>query len=790
MSDLPRVSVVLVPTDARSRLAESLMSVAQQDYPSDCLEILHVAPASRPIPEALRRSFPQVVQHSAPEGAAAAALCNLGAQKASGQFVVFLAAGVRLDAQCVREMVAAASEPDIGAVGAVVLDEHGQRVVFACPALDFTGHAQSVAYRAGAAANLPEHNEAILFASRSAMLAERQRFLQVGGFDEAFQAGGEDVDLGWRLWSAGYRVVLAPRARAYKPLASGKKIPRSVVAAGESDALRVITKNYAEDNLLRVLRGLAAAPRAPAGAPDGAGDLRRGSDDGLPAELEDLLPPALRGQADLWARRRAVQAQRKRPDAEILPLFRRPWKLNGAEQPAVLRGAKAMGVLELFADMPRRVLVISPDILPYPGLPTVGSSLRAWGLGHGLRCKGHEVLFSMPLATLKNRQVELPPEVLRLAWEPGNIEKLIHEADPDMVLVSGWPIMPVIPTAALEVPLVLDQHGPHLLERQFQGYGTETNNAREKMLAMHQADFFTCAGYKQLPYFRAWLLRAGWTEQESAELSAAIPISLDPELPEKVPGSELTFVYGGIFLPWQDPSMGLTVLGQALLDYGRGRLLLFSGRHPTLPIDPGLFEPLVQKLKNNPHVAVPGIIPHNELIEHYIRAQVALDVMKRNPERELAFTTRTVEYLWCGLPVIYHDYAELSDYIRGYEAGWVVNPEDPAALRAVLDTVFTQPDEVARRSRNAQRLVRERLTWDKTIDALDAFVRRPQMRLHPAPPVTLGVVVQRFRMLVWIAGTVLRERGAAALARDLWRFAQRQFQAAFGRKASKETAAR
>jgi len=46
----------------------------------------------------------------------------------------------------------------------------------------------------------------------------------------------------------------------------------------------------------------------------------------------------------------------------------------------------------------------------------------------------------------------------------------------------------------------------------------------------------------------------------------------------------------------------------------------------------------------------------DKLIE-YTGASVAWDVMARNPERELAFTSRTVEYLWC-LPVVYNNYAE------------------------------------------------------------------------------------------------------------------------------------
>jgi len=72
------------------------------------------------------------------------------------------------------------------------------------------------------------------------------------------------------------------------------------------------------------------------------------------------------------------------------------------------------------------------------------------------------------------------------------------------------------------------------------------------------------------------------------------------------------------------------------------------------------------------------------------------------PEREL-FTTRTVEYLWCGLPVIYNNYAEITDYIREYNAGWIVDPQDREAIATVLNEIFEQQNrwQSAARMHNA-----------------------------------------------------------------------------------------
>ena len=92
-----------------------------------------------------------------------------------------------------------------------------------------------------------------------------------------------------------------------------------------------------------------------------------------------------------------------------------------------------------------------------------------------------------------------------------------------------------------------------------------------------------------------------------------------------------------------------------------------------------------------------------------------------------------MEYLWCGLPVIYNNYSELSDYIRDYNAGWVVDPEDREAITSVIQSIFDHPEDVAERGRNAQRLVHEQLNWVSTIKPIDSFIRNPTMRRHISP---------------------------------------------------------
>jgi glycosyltransferase involved in cell wall biosynthesis len=315
-------------------------------------------------------------------------------------------------------------------------------------------------------------------------------------------------------------------------------------------------------------------------------------------------------------------------------------------------------------------------------------------------------------------------------YTDNELDSFIQRHNPDIVVLQHWRLANFL-KIPLEVPLVIDLHGPLLLEVQFQDNPALEKLKRDKITALRKADFFTCAGEKQRYYFESWLIMAGFDLRQ--DVIRSIPVSLSPDLPEHKSQGEPTFVYGGVFLPWQDPVLGLTTLTECLKAKNNGILKFFGGKHPIVAFPTGGFEKLKKHLEQSPHVRIQPMIPRDQLIQEYCRAHVAIDVMQRNAERELAFTTRTVEYLWCGLPVIYNNYSELSEYIHAYNAGWTIDSNDKEAIREVIKDILEHPEILDERSRNAQRLVRERLTWDKSIEPLDTFCQEPVKREKGAP---------------------------------------------------------
>ena len=193
-----------------------------------------------------------------------------------------------------------------------------------------------------------------------------------------------------------------------------------------------------------------------------------------------------------------------------------------------------------------RILVISGDILPYPGLPTTGAGLRAWGLGQGLQAKGHQVIMAMPEQALAFGQQGVSAFDGCLYRERA-LAALIERQQPEVVIVQHWRLANFLP-ADLETPVVIDLHGPLLLEVLFQEHPAFATLQRDKLTALQRADFFTCAGEKQRYYFESWLLMAGVDLRQ--DVLRVIPVSLSPDLPAHASGDDLTFVYGGVF-NWQ-----------------------------------------------------------------------------------------------------------------------------------------------------------------------------------------------------------------------------------------------
>ncbi len=60
-----------------------------------------------------------------------------------------------------------------------------------------------------------ENSRDIFWASGSCLFMHRETYLNLGGLDEDFFAHMEEIDLCWRIWNSGNRVIVAPQSRVF-----------------------------------------------------------------------------------------------------------------------------------------------------------------------------------------------------------------------------------------------------------------------------------------------------------------------------------------------------------------------------------------------------------------------------------------------------------------------------------------------------------------------------------------------------------------------------------------------
>lgn len=125
---------------------------------------------------------------------------NIGTRLATGNYLFFLDIDTKIAPNCLNHIVAKLeSSPKVGAIQACL--ETGGHF------LTFFGFPYEIPV---------SKQEKLIFGARSAGLAIRKKlFEKIGGFDEDYFIYGEDTDLSWRVWLAGYQVIFLPQAKVY-----------------------------------------------------------------------------------------------------------------------------------------------------------------------------------------------------------------------------------------------------------------------------------------------------------------------------------------------------------------------------------------------------------------------------------------------------------------------------------------------------------------------------------------------------------------------------------------------
>lgn len=784
---LPAASIVIPNFNGAAHLEACLASLRELEYPAERETIVVDNASTDGSATLVRRRFPEVRVVELGQNVGFAGACNRGAREANGAIVAFLNNDMRVERGWLRALVEPLRvESDVAATGARILSWDGDVIDFVGGAVNFYGHGFQPLHGRPVEEFQGSEPRPVLFACGGAMAIRRETFLTSGGFDEDYFAFFEDIDLGWRLWVLGYRVLFVPGAVAYhRGHATGSKLPaHQLRVLYERNALATVIKNYDEANLARVLPAalLLAAERA---LVYGQVDRRsyrawaRGGEErdqvartGV-SHLVALADIAERIDS-LWAKRAAVQSRRRRPDREILGLLGAPFETNCLDL-AYLGVQKkiqsTLGIEEMFysAHSTPSVLIISNDTV---NARMAGPGIRAWEMARVL-ARHHPVTLAVPN--------DDPPDsdrfqVVSYRSKAGvGLRELA--AEHSVLVVQGF-VLHLFPyLAETGRALVVDLYDPFTLEN----LHVFANDPMEQRTAVHQShldvlnaqlragDFFLCASEKQRDYWLGMLAANNRVNPQLydadptlRQLIDVVPFGVPSEPPRATarvlkgvyPGigpDDRVILWGGGIWEWFDPITLIHAVARIRKSRPEVKLFFMGIKHPN-PLVPemamtGRAISLARELgQEGVGIFFNDWVPYNERQNYLLEADVGVSLHFDHLETRYSFRTRVLDYIWAGLPVVCTRGDAVGGLVEERGLGRVVDYQDVDGLIAALLEILDDPNARASRAERF-RAVAEALRWECVLAPLVRFCAEPRRapdRGSLSPRVDFAPIEQRY----------------------------------------------
>jgi GT2 family glycosyltransferase/glycosyltransferase involved in cell wall biosynthesis len=540
---LPSASVVIVTWNGKEHLGPCLSSLAASDYPTDRLEIVVVDNGSTDgTVEWIAREHPRVrvVPLASNQGFTGGNTAGVAA--ATGDVLVFFNNDMRVEPDTVRRLVAAAAD-GTACAAARVLSWDGRSIDFLRGTISFEARGFQDYYGEPVTLDRTRATDTF-FPNGGAFAVTRAAYDRAGGFDDAFFAYYDDVDLGWRLRLAGLDMRVEDAALVYhRHGATSRTQPAGQKRfLMERNALWTVLKNYGEDTLRRTLgpvlllatrrlldeariddraavlarfapftrrvtaparietiyRAAGSAPEPP--ARDGERLIL-----GLPAESLAAIGAVIETLGDTAQARQRIQAARRVVDRDVLPHFGRAFECISSfasYRPIQETLIEALDLERVFTPR-RRLLIVSHEAI---ATNMSGPAVRFLEIGRALSGVARVTLAMPGEPGVRDARVTIA------GFDPAHASSLRRLAeDADVIFVQGFALALYPFLAALMVPIVVDLYCPFTIEHLEQTRGRAAGDAAVDAEAasflgvlnaqIDQGDFFICASEVQRDFW-------------------------------------------------------------------------------------------------------------------------------------------------------------------------------------------------------------------------------------------------------------------------------------------------
>lgn len=241
----PVISVVIACYNGEKYIKKCLDCVLKSNYAHYQVVIVDDASGdrSREILERYKRRNNIKIFHF-PNNKGPAYARNYGVKHSSGSYILFIDMDCEIKKNALKMIVQKFERNhSIGAIVMKLFVKDGKEIDNAGCFMSIFGYP----YEVGTGENKNRFNkEQFVFAAKTAGLAVRRTvFNTIGGFDEDYMIHGEDIDLTWRIWLGGYKVVYLPTAQGhhYQRGSFGKNTSHLIFYEGTKNNLSNLLKN-------------------------------------------------------------------------------------------------------------------------------------------------------------------------------------------------------------------------------------------------------------------------------------------------------------------------------------------------------------------------------------------------------------------------------------------------------------------------------------------------------------------------------------------------------------------
>lgn len=219
--ELPSVSIIIVNYNGKKYLKECFESLEKLNYPKDRYEVIMGDNASTDDSiEYVKENFPEikVLQFNQNYG-----FCkgnNLCAKESTGEYIIFLNNDTFVEKEWLNELITGvlSEENIISCVGKLLIPNlkiGKKNIINAAGGIIFPDGCGL--YEGFMEVDSDKYNKQKYtgFGCGAGVLVQKKFFISTGGFDEYYFITGEENDLGFRVWSYGYKVLYVPSAIMY-----------------------------------------------------------------------------------------------------------------------------------------------------------------------------------------------------------------------------------------------------------------------------------------------------------------------------------------------------------------------------------------------------------------------------------------------------------------------------------------------------------------------------------------------------------------------------------------------